>query len=233
VLRVVLTLCGQAQANPIIVMGRLVSALVALAAAVVVAQLSQRTLNDVAFGVSSVDASGDAPLALLGTPAAGMKAVWSSIGLGKEGGRVAVRLGRSAAADSAVAPSPAAEVPEAPHHHDPLITYYLSATGLQLRAAAPEQWPATHVVRLPLSGLAPLLSATYMPSEIEQLSSRGYETYMVRTVEFFKVSGPSTAASTAVAAGPVLLSTIQGTTADILATEGTHTPWTCCIFPAG
>jgi hypothetical protein len=67
------------------------------------------------------------------------------------------------------------------------MTYYLSATALQLRSANPEQAPGTHVARLPLAGLAPLTAATFMPSQLEQLSSKGFETYMVGTVEFFKV----------------------------------------------
>jgi hypothetical protein len=76
-----------------------------------------------------------------------------------------------------------------PSHHDPLVTYHLSSTSLTLQTATPQQAPGTHVVRLPLSGLAPLTSATYMPSDMKELSSKGYETYMVRTVEFLKVGG--------------------------------------------
>jgi hypothetical protein len=68
-----------------------------------------------------------------------------------------------------------------------LVTYYLSAASLQLRPASPQQHPGTHVVRLPLAGLAPLTAATYMPSDLEELSSRGAETYMVKTAEFFRV----------------------------------------------
>jgi hypothetical protein len=78
-------------------------------------------------------------------------------------------------------------------HHDPLVTYYLSATSLQLRPASPQQHPGTHVARLPLSGLAPLTAATYMPNEWSELSSRGFESYMVKTVEFLKVGAAADA----------------------------------------
>jgi hypothetical protein len=73
-------------------------------------------------------------------------------------------------------------------YHEPLVTYYLSAAALQLQPASQQQHPATHVVRLPLAALAPLTTAVYMPSDPKELSSRGYETYMVHTAEFFKVS---------------------------------------------
>lgn len=79
---------------------------------------------------------------------------------------------------------------QGPHvHHEPLITYYLSATQLWVQTASPEQWPATHVVRLPVSGIAPLTAATYVPSDLEALSSTGMQTFMVRSKEFFEVGG--------------------------------------------
>lgn len=92
----------------------------------------------------------------------------------------------------AVTPVPASQHQDAHvHHHDPLITYHLSATQLWVQPASPEQWPATHVVRLPVSGIAPLTAATYVPSDLAALSSTGMQTFMVRSKTFFEVSGAS------------------------------------------
>jgi hypothetical protein len=102
-------------------------------------------------------------------------------GLGSGGQRLRQRA-------SAPGPSStAADAGPVTAHHDHLVTYHLSATSLRLQQATLQQAPGTHVVQLPLSGLAPLSAATYMPSDMKVLSSKGYETYMVRTVEFLKV----------------------------------------------
>jgi hypothetical protein len=81
-------------------------------------------------------------------------------------------------------PAPTAES----HPHDPLVTFYFSTTALRLQQASPQQQPATHVALLPLAGMAPLTATTCMPSDLGQVSSSGYETYMVRTAEFFQVN---------------------------------------------
>jgi hypothetical protein len=90
-------------------------------------------------------------------------------------------------------PEPAAPVevgaagPVESHSHEPLITNYLSATGLKIFPASPQHHPATHVLQLPMAGVAPLSGATIMPSDLDQLSSKGFQTFMFRTVEFFQV----------------------------------------------
>jgi hypothetical protein len=159
-------------------MGKIASALAALGAALLVAHLGQFTNTE-----ASLDPAATGPAVTWSAVLAKATARPSSSLLN---GLVGRRLTQRAAASTRSGPASAAAGTSA-SHHDPLVTYHLSATSLRLRPASPLQHPGTHVVQLPLAGLSPLTAATYMPSDLEQLSSRGAETYMVRTLEFIKV----------------------------------------------
>jgi hypothetical protein len=174
---------GAVLSTSVDVMRVLASALLALAAAAAIAQLGQPPISWVALLPTGSAGHAATPRAVLEAPVTVMKAIWWSMGSGQKGTQV-----QRAPAVGAGLGAPVARTPGTPDYHEPLVTYHLSAADLQLHDASPAQWPATHVVQLPLSSLAPLTSATYMPSEVAALSSQGYKTYMVRTVEFFQVS---------------------------------------------